>query len=73
VQFAVDAGVTDAARPIAEAWDTSFEIFGRSASMLLMLVVVLAPWLAIGGLVWLTVRLFRRKRGVPPVPTLKPA
>jgi hypothetical protein len=70
MQFAVDAGVSDAARPIAEAWDTSFELFGRSASTLLQLLVVLLPWLVSGAFVWLIVRLVRgRKRAAPAAAT----
>lgn len=71
VQFAVDAGVADAGRPIAEAWDTSFSIFGRSASALLMIVVGVAPWAAVAVFVWLVVRLFRRRRR--PGPAAMPA
>jgi hypothetical protein len=60
IAFNARTTVTEAARPVAQAWDSSFEVLGNSASTVLLLLVALLPWLPVAALVWFVVWLFRR-------------
>jgi hypothetical protein len=62
VRFSAETSVSDAGRPLAEAWDSSFEILGRSASALLTLIVVVLPWLPVVALIWFIAWLVRRRK-----------
>ena len=62
ITFASTVSISESARPVSHAWDESFEVFGNSASTVLLLGVAVLPWVPVAALIWLIVWLVRRSK-----------
>lgn len=68
ISFTARTTVSETARPLARAWDSSFQVLGESASAVLLILVAALPWIPVAGLIWFLVWLVRRnrRRNAPP-------